>query len=84
MIPSSASLYRFGLPDVPGDVRFSCVFCGGPAISDLEIYDECVCDVCYAKDANIRHEVDAQYRFSKEGDYWLGIAEFMEGKIKIE
>jgi hypothetical protein len=71
------AIYNFGLPNVE-NVKFTCVFCGGPAISALELYDEVVCDSCYAKDPNLRKEIDAQYRFSKDGESWLEIARLLD------
>jgi hypothetical protein len=56
--------FPFGLPEV-AETKFTCVFCGGPAIGELEIYDEIVCDVCYSKKDHIREEVDDQYCYDK-------------------
>jgi len=59
------ALYSFGLPDVDPCARFTCVFCGAPAISEIEIRDEVVCDLCYEKDSNIREEANDQYCYEK-------------------
>lgn len=74
------AIYNFGLPNVE-NVKFTCVLCGGPAISELELYDEVVCDSCYMKDSNLRKEIDSQYRFSKDGEYWLEIAKLIDEGI---
>ena len=58
------AIYNFGLPNV-ANVRFTCGLCGGPAISELELYDEVVCDVCYSKIKRVREEVDNQYCYEK-------------------
>ncbi|MCK9570918.1 hypothetical protein M0R72_18360 [Candidatus Pacearchaeota archaeon] len=53
-------IYAFSLPDgLPA--RFTCCICGGPAISEIEIYDEIVCDCCYSKTDHIREEADNQH-----------------------
>lgn len=57
----SSAIYNFGLPNVVDGVKFTCALCGGPAISELEIFDEVVCDVCYSKMEHIREEVDNQF-----------------------
>lgn len=56
------AIYNFGLPGSV-DARFTCVLCGAPAISELEFYDEIVCDVCYSKVKHVHEEVDDQYRY---------------------
>ena len=55
------AIYPFALPEgLPA--RLTCVLCGGPAISEIEIDDEIVCDVCYLKDY-IREHADHQHCF---------------------
>jgi len=72
-------IYAFGLPSVAENVRFTCVFCGGPTIALHEIADEVCCDVCYLKKASLRREIDSQYRFMKIDidEHWSEIAEAM-------
>lgn len=55
------AIYSFGLPDVEPTAKLTCAFCGAPAISELEIYDEVICDYCYSIDRKARAVVDAQY-----------------------
>lgn len=60
------TIYSFALPNVVEDVKFTCVFCGGPAISGYELNDEIVCDVCYAKKTLYRDDIDDQYCFENK------------------
>jgi hypothetical protein len=59
------ALYSFGLPDVEPGVKLTCVFCGGPAISEIELFDEVICDLCYTREAKFREEADNQYCYDK-------------------
>ena len=60
------AIYSFGLHDVEPTARLTCAFCGAPAISGLEIYDEVICDYCYSIDCKARAVVDAQYAAGAE------------------
>jgi len=62
-------IYAFGLPNVAENVRFTCVFCGGPAISEIEIDDEIICDCCYQKNNMHRENADDQYCFWKKCEH---------------
>lgn len=60
----SNGIYDFALPNTL-PAKLTCCFCGGPAISEIEIFDEVVCDVCYSKFDHIREEADNQYCYEK-------------------
>ncbi|MCK9571511.1 hypothetical protein M0R72_21355 [Candidatus Pacearchaeota archaeon] len=68
-----SAIYSFGLPDgLPA--RFTCCICGGPAISEIEINDELICDCCYQKNDHIHQEADHQYCFWKNCNHKADIA----------
>ena len=60
-------IYAFSLPETL-PAKFTCAFCGGPAISEIELFDEIICDVCYLKESKIREEADNQYCYDKGCD----------------
>ena len=59
------AIYSFGLPDVEPTAKLTCAFCGAPAISEIELFDEVICDVCYEKESKIREEADNQYCYNR-------------------
>lgn len=67
-----AALYSFGLPGVEPSARFTCVLCGAPAISEIELYDEVICDLCYEKESKLREEADDQYCCEKRCPIQIG------------
>ena len=62
---TASGKYRFGLPDVEPTAKLTCAFCGAPAISEIELFDEVICDLCYEKYDHIREEADNQYCYDK-------------------
>ena len=57
-------IYAFSLPETL-PAKFTCAFCGGPAISEIELFDEVICDLCYTRETKIREEADNQYCYEK-------------------